>query len=88
MIQDEILEILKESKVLARRFYRLTGKLLGVTGEVAEYEAARILSGLGVTVFSGRNFCISVFNETLTPTGGITCSALHSPGFGDYYGFS
>jgi len=27
LIQDEILEILKEAKVLARRFYRLTGKL-------------------------------------------------------------
>ena len=42
LIQDEILEILKEAKVLARRFYRLTGKPLGVTGEVAEYEAARL----------------------------------------------
>ncbi|WP_236180533.1 hypothetical protein [Pseudomonas sputi] len=43
LIQDEILEILeivKEAKVLARRFYRLTGKPLGVTGEVAEYKAA------------------------------------------------
>lgn len=40
LIQNEILEILKEAKVLARRFYSLTGKPLGVTGEVAEYEAA------------------------------------------------
>ena len=40
LIQDEILEILKEAKVLARSFYRLTGKPLGITGEVAEYEAA------------------------------------------------
>ncbi|WP_350648567.1 hypothetical protein [Pseudomonas sp. HY13-MNA-CIBAN-0226] len=40
LIQDEILEVLKEAKVLAHRFYRLTGKPLGVTGEVAEYEAA------------------------------------------------
>lgn len=40
LIQDEILVILKEAKVLARRFYSLTGKPLGVTGEVAEYEAA------------------------------------------------
>jgi len=32
--------------------------------------------GTGATVFSWRNFCISVFNETLTPTGGITCLAL------------
>ncbi|MDE1912766.1 MAG: hypothetical protein KGL60_17085 [Pseudomonas sp.] len=40
LIQDEILDILKEAKVLAHRFYRLTGKPLGVKGEVAEYEAA------------------------------------------------
>jgi len=40
LIQDEILGIMKEIKVLARRFYSLTGKPLGVTGEVAEYEAA------------------------------------------------
>ncbi|WP_426108710.1 hypothetical protein [Pseudomonas sp. TWR1-1-4] len=31
LIQNEILVILKEAKVLARRFYRLTGKPLGVT---------------------------------------------------------
>lgn len=36
----EILEVLREAKILARRFYRLTGKPLGITGEVAEYEAA------------------------------------------------
>lgn len=44
MIQDEVLEVLREAKVLARKFYRLTGKPLGVTGEVAEYEAATKLS--------------------------------------------
>lgn len=41
---DEVYQILRDAKVLARRYYRLTGKPLGVTGEVAEYEAARILS--------------------------------------------
>ena len=40
MIQKEVLEVLSEAKLLARRFYRLTGKPLGITGEVAEYEAA------------------------------------------------
>ena len=60
LIQDEILEILKEAKVLARRFYRLTGKPLGVTGEVAEYEAAAssacyyILQGRQVTTLQRR----------------------------------
>ena len=32
------------TQVLAREYYRLTGKPLGITGEVDEYEAARILS--------------------------------------------
>jgi len=36
----------------------------------------RIPSGAWSNSFSGRNFCISVFNETITPTGGITRSAL------------
>lgn len=39
-INGEILDILREAKILARRFYQLTGKPLGITGEVAEYEAA------------------------------------------------
>lgn len=41
---DEVYQILRDAKVLARRYYHLTGKPLGVTGEVAEYEAARILN--------------------------------------------
>ena len=44
MIQKEVLEMLSEAKVLALRFYRLTGKPLGITGEVAEYEAATNLA--------------------------------------------
>jgi hypothetical protein len=40
---DEVREILKKVKPLAAEFYRLTGKPLGVTGEVAEYIAAEIL---------------------------------------------
>lgn len=36
-------EILATVKPLAAEFYRLTGKPLGVTGEVAEYVAADIL---------------------------------------------
>lgn len=38
-----IMEILREAKKLAQEFYALTGKPLGITGEVAEYEAARVL---------------------------------------------
>jgi len=43
MITDPVLEILAEAKKLAQRYRTLTGKPLGITGEVAEYEAARIL---------------------------------------------
>lgn len=43
MTADPVLEILAEAKRLARRYRVLTGKPLGITGEVAEYEAARIL---------------------------------------------
>lgn len=43
MTDDKILSILRKAKVLARDYYQLTGKPLGITSEVAEYEAARIL---------------------------------------------
>jgi len=43
MTADPVLEILAEAKKLAQRYRVLTGKPLGITGEVAEYEAARIL---------------------------------------------
>ncbi len=37
------MEILRDAKKLAQEYRGLTGKPLGITGEVAEYEAARIL---------------------------------------------
>jgi hypothetical protein len=40
---DEVLDILRQAKLLAQRYRAVTGKPLGITGEVAEYEAARIL---------------------------------------------
>ena len=40
---DRILEILGGAKLLAQEYRRLTGKPLGIAGEVAEYEAAHIL---------------------------------------------
>ena len=44
-------KLLAQAKELAREYYRLTGKPLGVTGEVGEYEAARIL---GLTLAEAR----------------------------------
>jgi hypothetical protein len=41
--QDELKEILHRAKALACEYYQLTGKPLGVTGEVAELEAAEKL---------------------------------------------
>jgi hypothetical protein len=50
MAEDgEILEILLAAKKLAQRYRALTGKPLGVTGEIAEYEAAQLL-GLELTL--------------------------------------
>lgn len=43
MTQTRIMEILREAKTLAQEYRSLTGKPLGITGEVAEYEAARLL---------------------------------------------
>jgi hypothetical protein len=43
--------LLADAKVLAQRYRALTGKPLGITGEVAEYEAARIL---GVELTAAR----------------------------------
>ncbi len=43
-----VLEILQRAKKLAQEYRALTGKPLGITGEVAEYEAARLL-GLELT---------------------------------------
>lgn len=51
MTPDPVLEILSAAKKLAQRYRTLTGKPLGITGEVAEYEAARIL---GVTLTPAR----------------------------------
>jgi hypothetical protein len=37
-------EILAEACLLAREYYQTTGRPLGITGEIGEYEAARLLS--------------------------------------------
>lgn len=39
-----VMQVLSEAKALAQEYRRLTRKPLSVTGEVAEYEAARILN--------------------------------------------
>lgn len=49
------MSILREAKRLAQQYGILTGKPLGITGEVAEYEAARIL-GLQLTAARQAGF--------------------------------
>lgn len=45
---ERVMEILASAKKLAQEYRAVTGKPMGVTGEVAEYEAARLL-GLELT---------------------------------------
>jgi hypothetical protein len=40
---EKVAALLTEAKRLARDYYRLTGRPLGITGEVAEHEACRLL---------------------------------------------
>ena len=48
---NDVGEILARAKHAAVDYYRLTGKPLGITGEVGEYEAARLL---GLTLVDAR----------------------------------
>lgn len=43
---DEVITILRRAKALAKRYRALTGRPLGITGEIAEYEAARLVRGV------------------------------------------
>jgi hypothetical protein len=44
MSDDRLVDLLAEVKRLAKEYRALTGRPLGVTGEVAEYEASRLLN--------------------------------------------
>jgi hypothetical protein len=48
-------KLIGEVKLLAHEYYRLTGRPLGVTAEIAEYEAARIL-GLNLAPVRQRGY--------------------------------
>src|ERR1700738_4279733 len=48
---DDIAEVISKARAVAMEYYRLTGKPLGITGEIGEYEAARIL---GLTLSRAR----------------------------------
>jgi hypothetical protein len=40
---DDVAALIEQARQLARAYKKLTGKPLGITGEVAEFEAARLL---------------------------------------------
>jgi len=63
-VNAQVREILAAVKPLAAKYYRLTGKPLGVTGEVAEYVAAEIL---GLTLADARTPGYDAIRQT--PTG-------------------
>jgi hypothetical protein len=52
---NRIADLLKQARAIAIEYYRLTGKPLGITGEVGEYEAARLL-GLELAVAREAGF--------------------------------
>jgi hypothetical protein len=41
---EEVTQLLGEAKLFAHRYYNLTGRPLGITGEIGEFEACRLLS--------------------------------------------
>ena len=41
---EDLGPIIGEAKKIAKQYYQLTGKPLGITGEIAEYEAARLMN--------------------------------------------
>ena len=58
---DRVLRnLLKQAKELAVSYYQLTGKPLGVTGEVAEYEAAQ---KLGLMLAPARTAFYDAYRE-------------------------
>lgn len=62
---ERLVKLLGEAKQLAKEYRDLTGRPLGVTGEVAEYEAARLL---GVELSGVRQAGYDAVRKTRTGT--------------------
>lgn len=63
--EARIMEILREAKRLAQEYRTLTGKPLGIMGEVAEYEAVRLL---GVELTPARQAGYDAIEESAGAT--------------------
>lgn len=65
MPDEVLLSLLRDAKELAKRYYVATGRPLGVTGEIAELEASRLL---GLTLEKART---AGFDATAEREGGV-----------------
>ena len=79
-------EILAAVKPLAAEYYQLTGKPLGVTGEVAEYVAAEIL-GLELVPPRTRGYGVRLSRST-TSTASLGAPRLITPSLWPGFAFS
>jgi hypothetical protein len=57
---DEVSLLMLEAKRIARRYYEITGRPLGIIGEIAEHEAVRIL---GLEIAPVREAAIDAFQK-------------------------
>jgi hypothetical protein len=67
-----VVEVLRKAKLLAQRYRKLTGKPLGIPGEVAEYETARIL---GLELTPARNTGLDATEQRAGHSAGYTSRA-------------
>ena len=59
--ESSIRVLLRQAKQIGAEYYRLTGKPLGVTGEIAEYEASEKLA---LTLAMARTPAFDAFSDT------------------------
>ena len=80
--------LLANAKVLAQQYRALTGKPLGITGEVAEYEASRIL-GVELTPARQAGYdaieTINGVGEAITDQGPLSAQGLQARSKARFY---
>lgn len=79
----DVFRLLEDAKGLARSYYAVTGRPLGCTGEIAEYEAARILgmqlapvrqSGYdAIRLVDGRKQRVQIKGRHMPPGAKMSC---------------
>ena len=74
ILTDELITLLQQAKHLAKRYRELTGRPLGIAGEIAESEAVRLL---GVELAGVRMAGYDVIRRTPI---GCRAAPSHTPG--------